>query len=167
MDSLAAHAQAAVSGQNDQKGTFAVKVRPAASAPVSLNPARARRCARVSFGIRNSAHFWTGRTPLRVEARAACQPARARCSASWVSEMRVSKCSPVPRGYAVQPSVVLRTCCRDSPWRQRGREGGRRVCWEDYSEESWIDRARPHPGSLPCRDAGLNNALMLGRRWDA
>jgi hypothetical protein len=32
MDSLAAHAQAAVSGQNDQKGTFAVKVCPAASA---------------------------------------------------------------------------------------------------------------------------------------
>lgn len=41
MDSLAAHAQAAVSGQNDQKGTFAVKVRPVASAP-ALAESRAR-----------------------------------------------------------------------------------------------------------------------------
>ena len=31
MDTLAAHAQAAVSGQSDQKGTFAVKVRPIAA----------------------------------------------------------------------------------------------------------------------------------------
>jgi len=43
MDSLAAHAQAAVSGQNDQKGTFAVKVCPAASAP-ALAESRARMC---------------------------------------------------------------------------------------------------------------------------
>jgi hypothetical protein len=137
---------------------------PPPARPHSLNPARA--CAQVRFCTRDAAHVWTGShvcegrgtwgfADSRLPLLAATQAGRRRCC--------LRSAALRPAATPCNCSLAFRTCGRDSPCAGRGPEDTQGNVFRRVA----VFRARPHPGSLSGRDAGLHNALVRGRRKDA